>query len=56
MLAGMLAGPAFFKSLPPHHGLMGCHRQLRWINNEDDLEAAIIYVNEAQDRKGRDDG
>jgi REP element-mobilizing transposase RayT len=24
----------------------------RWINHEDDLEAAIIYVNEAQDRKG----
>lgn len=23
----------------------------RWINHEDDLEAAIIYVNEAQDRK-----
>jgi hypothetical protein len=23
MLAGMLAGPAFFKRLPPHHGLMG---------------------------------
>ena len=26
----------------------------RWINHEDDLEAAIIYVNEAQDRKGLD--
>lgn len=24
----------------------------RWINQDDDLEAAIIYVNEAQDRKG----
>ncbi len=24
----------------------------RWINHEDDLEAAITYVNEAQDRKG----
>lgn len=26
----------------------------RWINHEDDLEAAIMYVNEAQDRKGLD--
>ncbi len=26
----------------------------RWINQEDDLEAAIIYVDEAQDRKGSD--
>lgn len=24
----------------------------RWINHEDDLEAAITYVNEAQERKG----
>ena len=24
----------------------------RWLNHEDDLEAAITYVNEAQDRKG----
>ena len=24
----------------------------RWINHENDLEAAIVYVNEAQDRKG----
>ena len=23
----------------------------RWINHEDDLEAAIVYTNEAQDRK-----
>ena len=26
----------------------------RWINHEDDLESAIIYVNEAQDRKGQE--
>jgi len=24
----------------------------RWINHEDDLESAIVYVNDAQDRKG----
>ena len=42
--------------LKPHHP----HREriwteggsCRWINHEDDLEAAITYVNEAQDRKG----
>ena len=28
----------------------------RWINHADDLEAAILYVNDAQDRKGREDG
>lgn len=28
----------------------------RWINQEDDLEAAILYVLEAQDRKGIEDG
>ena len=26
----------------------------RWINTEDDLEAAVLYVAEAQDRKGLD--
>jgi REP element-mobilizing transposase RayT len=26
----------------------------RWLNHEDDLEAAIIYVNEAQDCQGRE--
>ena len=27
----------------------------RWINHEDDLESAVVYVVEAQDRKGRDE-
>lgn len=26
----------------------------RWINHDDDLEAAVIYVNDTQDRKGLD--
>jgi REP element-mobilizing transposase RayT len=26
----------------------------RWINREDDLEAAVVYVREAQDRKEKD--
>jgi REP element-mobilizing transposase RayT len=28
----------------------------RWINHEDDLEAAIVYVIDAQDRMGRSEG
>ena len=26
----------------------------RWINHEDDLESAVVYVVDAQDREGRD--
>jgi hypothetical protein len=26
----------------------------RWINHENELESAIVYVNDAQDRKGID--
>jgi REP element-mobilizing transposase RayT len=28
----------------------------RWINTDDDLETAVVYVVEAQDRKGADEG
>lgn len=26
----------------------------RWINHDDDLQSAVVYTSEAQDRKGRD--